>query len=49
MLNKLKEAKLYLDINKYKFNYTFTKYLGYIIKTSKGIRTDLDNIKAIQE
>ena len=49
MLNKLRIAGLYLDINKCKFKCKSTTYLGYIIKAGEGIRIDPVKVKAIQE
>ena len=49
VLNKLKKAGLYLNINKCEFETTNTKYLGFIIEAGKGIYMDLDKVKTIRE
>ena len=46
---RLQEAGLFLDIKKYEFKVTSTKYLGFIIKVGKGIRMDLAKVQAIKE
>ena len=48
VLIKLKQAKLYLDIDKYKFNVIQVKYLDLII-TIEDIKIDSEKIKAIQK
>jgi hypothetical protein len=49
VLNKLEKAGLYLDIKKCKFKCKETKYLGFIIQAGKGIKMDLEKVKAIKE
>ena len=48
VLQRLREAGLQIDINKYEFNITSTKYLGFIISI-KGIRTDPEKIVIIKK
>jgi hypothetical protein len=48
VLQRLREAGLQADINKYEFNITSTKYLGFIIGTD-GIRTDPEKIAIVKE
>jgi hypothetical protein len=43
------KAGLLLDITKCEFNVKSTKYLGFIIEASKGLRIDLEKVKAIEE
>jgi hypothetical protein len=40
---------LLLNIKKCEFDVKSTKYLGFIIKASKGLRIDLEKIKVIKE
>ena len=49
VLTSLGEAGLYVDIQKLEFKCLLTKYLGFIIKVGKGIRMDLEKVKAITE
>jgi hypothetical protein len=49
ILKKLTEASLYLNIKKCEFDYTETKYLGYIVRAGEGIRIDPEKIRAILE
>jgi Holliday junction resolvasome RuvABC ATP-dependent DNA helicase subunit len=49
ILKKLTEASLYLNIKKYEFDYTETKYLRYIVRAGEGIRIDPEKIRAILE
>ena len=49
VLNKLKKAGFYLDINKYEFEIASIKYLGFIIEAGKGIHMNPDKVKAIRE
>ena len=44
----LREAGLYLDINKYKFAAKEVKYLGFIISAGEGIKVDLEKVTAIR-
>ena len=46
MLQKLREAGLYLDIAKYEFGITSVKYLGLIV-TIEGITMDKAKVKDI--
>ena len=48
VLEKLKQARLYLDINKCDFHVIEVKYLGLII-TIEGLRKDSNKIKIIIE
>ena len=48
-MQKLKNAKLQLNINKYEFKIEFTKYLKFIIKVGKDICMNLAKIKTIVE
>jgi hypothetical protein len=48
ILQRLREAGLQADINKYEFNVTSTKYLGFVIGTN-GIRTDPEKVAVIKE
>ena len=47
VLNRLREAGLQADIQKYKFNITRTKYLGYIL-TTEGLEIDLDKVEPLR-
>ena len=47
MLACLKKANLQIDINKYKFYVTETKFLGFIIKIDK-IAVNLKKIKVLK-
>ncbi|KAF2112806.1 hypothetical protein BDV96DRAFT_497442, partial [Lophiotrema nucula] len=49
VLNAIEVASLLLDISKYKFNITFIKYLGFIIKIKKGLYINSKKVKAIKE
>jgi hypothetical protein len=48
VLQRLRETDLQVDINKYEFNITSTKYLGFIIGTD-GIRTDPEKITIVKK
>ena len=48
VLQRLQEAGLQADIQKYKFLVTKTKYLGFIIST-EGLAVDPEKIQAIVE
>ena len=48
VLMQLKDARLQVDIKKYKFKVTCTKYLGFIILTDR-IEVDLDKTECICE
>jgi hypothetical protein len=48
VLQRLRETGLQADINKYKFNITSTKYLGFIINID-GIRTDPEKIIIVKK
>ena len=45
----IREASLYLDIDKYEFEVKTTKYLGFIIEVGKGISIDPSKVSAILE
>ena len=47
-MQKLSAARLHLDVRKSKFSIKKTKYLGFIIKASKGISIDLEKVAAIK-
>jgi ribosome-interacting GTPase 1 len=49
VLNRLQNAGLYIDIQKYEFEVRKTKYLGFIIEVSRGISIDPEKVQAIQE
>ena len=49
VLSKLIDTGLTLDIRKCEFKIKAIKYLGYIIKTRKGIHMDLEKIRVIRE
>lgn len=49
VLEKLSSAGLQLDIGRCEFEVQSTKYLGYFIEASKGIRMDPEKVGAIQE
>jgi hypothetical protein len=49
VLAKLKEAGLFLDINKCEFARKETKYLGFIVRAGRGVLMDPEKIKAIKE
>lgn len=49
VLSALKAAGLNLDINKYEFAVTKTKYLGFIIKARVGTRIDPEKLRAIRD
>ncbi|KAF2105208.1 hypothetical protein BDV96DRAFT_509783, partial [Lophiotrema nucula] len=49
IFNIIKVASLLLDISKYKFNITFIKYLGFIIKVKKGLYINFKKVKAIKK
>jgi hypothetical protein len=48
VLQRLREAGLQADINKYEFNITSTKYLGFVIGTD-GIRADPEKFVVVKE
>ena len=48
VVQKLSAARLHLDVRKSKFSVKKTKYLGFIIKASKGISIDLEKVAAIK-
>jgi hypothetical protein len=48
VLQRLREADLQADINKYEFNITSTKYLGFIIGID-DIRTDPEKITVVKK
>ena len=43
----MRQVRLQINIDKYKFNAKLTKYLGFIIKAERGIQMDPDKVKAI--
>jgi sporulation protein YlmC with PRC-barrel domain len=49
VLGKLQDAGLHVDIKKCEFEVKSTKYLSFIINAGKGIRIDLDKVKAIKD
>ena len=49
VLNALNVAKLYFNINKYKFIVIKIKYFKYIIKAKVKIKIDLKKVKAIKK
>ena len=49
VLQRLKNTKLQLDINKCEFEIEFTKYLEFIIEADKSIHINPTKIKAIVE
>jgi len=49
VLKKLRDAGLFVDINKCEFEVKSTKYLGFIIEAGKGILMDPQKVKAIKE
>ena len=49
ILDKLKKARLHLDINKCEFKTASIKYLNFIIKAEKGIHINPNKIKTIRE
>jgi hypothetical protein len=48
ILQRLREAGLQININKYEFNITSTKYLGFIIST-EDIRINPEKIVVIKK
>ena len=44
---KIREVRLNLDINKYKFEIKIIKYFGFIIKTNIEINIEPKKIKTI--
>ena len=48
VLSTLNTAKLYFNINKYKFIIIKTKYFKYIIKAKIKIKINLKKVKAIK-
>jgi hypothetical protein len=48
ILDRLREAKLYLKLSKCEWHTQRTEYLGYIV-TPEGIEIDEDRVKTIQE
>ena len=49
VLEKLREAKLTLNIDKYQFEKKQVKYLGFIIKAGVGLQINPEKTKAIRE
>ena len=49
VLDRLKRAGLFLDIDKCEFEVQSTKYLGFIIEAGKGVRMDPAKVQAIKE
>ena len=49
VLEAIGKARLPLDINKCKFDVQSTKYLRFIIEAGKGLRMDLEKVRAIKE
>jgi hypothetical protein len=48
ILEKLRNAKLSLDLEKSEFAVTETKYLGFVIRVGEGITVDLSKVAAIR-
>ena len=48
MLERLKKAGLYIDVDKSEFYTQSVKYLGIII-TTNGLRMDPEKVQAVQE
>ena len=46
---KLADAGLQLDFNKSEFEGAIIKYLGYLIKTGRGLRADPEKLEAIRK
>jgi hypothetical protein len=49
VLEAMGKAGLPLDIRKCEFDVKSSKYLGFIIEASKGLRMDPEKVKAIKE
>jgi len=49
VLQRLQEAGLQVDINKYDFEVESVKYLGFIVEAGKGIRVDPEKIRAVEQ
>ena len=47
VIKHLQEARLNLELSKYKFNVQRTKYLGFILEARRGILIDPKKIQAI--
>ena len=47
VLNRLRDTGLQINLKKYEFYVTRTKYLGFIISTN-GIKVDLDKILVVK-
>ena len=47
IIRKLADAGLQLDFDKSKFEGGIIKYLGYLIETGRGLRTDPEKLEAI--
>ena len=47
VLRRLRDAGLGLNLGKYEFAVKETKYLGFIIEASKGVRMDPQKVLAI--
>ena len=49
VLQKLSDARLYLDVNKCEFEWWETKYLGFIVRAGERIHMDSEKVQAIKE
>ena len=49
VVERLRQAGLYLDVDKCEFETKRTKYLGYIIQAGESIQMDPEKLKAIRE
>jgi hypothetical protein len=47
VIKRLQEARLNLELSKYKFNVQRTKYLGFILEARRGILIDPKKVQAI--
>ena len=47
VMHRLRDAGLYIDIDKCEFEVTSTKYLGFIIEAGKGLNMDPAKVEAI--
>ena len=48
VIKRLLDASLQVDIDKCEFEAKTVKYLGFIVEASKGIRVDLEKIRAVK-
>jgi hypothetical protein len=47
VIERLQEARLNLELSKYKFDMQRTKYLGFILEARRGILIDPEKVQAI--